>query len=79
MRRVRFTPERGAGSRGFSRWVQPRMESYLLACCDCGLVHEMQFRVRTVRTGNYAMRMRVQFRARRAERFTAAERRRGKA
>lgn len=29
---------------GWSEWVQPRHERYLLKCCDCGLVHEMQFR-----------------------------------
>lgn len=27
----------------WSRWVQPVMRKYLMACCDCGLVHEMQF------------------------------------
>ena len=31
------------GSR-FTRWVHPKMRGYLMACCDCGLVHEMQFK-----------------------------------
>lgn len=26
-------------------WVQPVQRGYLLACCDCGLVHRMDFRV----------------------------------
>lgn len=30
---------------GWSDWVQPLMDGYRMACCDCGLVHEMQFGV----------------------------------
>lgn len=30
---------------GFSEWVCPKPDSYLMKCCDCGLVHELQFRV----------------------------------
>ena len=26
-------------------WVQPVRRAYKLACCDCGLVHSMHFRV----------------------------------
>lgn len=26
-------------------WVQPVPQGYLLKCCDCGLVHRMDFRV----------------------------------
>lgn len=26
-------------------WVQPRRKNYLMKCCDCGLVHRMNFRV----------------------------------
>ena len=26
-------------------WVQPTPRGYRLACCDCGLVHRMDFRV----------------------------------
>jgi hypothetical protein len=29
----------------WSDWVDPKQDEYLIACCDCGLVHEMQFRV----------------------------------
>jgi hypothetical protein len=30
---------------GWSDWVCPNPDSYLMKCCDCGLVHEMQTRV----------------------------------
>lgn len=64
MKTKRFRQEHATNARGFSRWVQPVMEKYLLACCDCDLVHEMQFRIVGVR------KQRVQFRARRADGYT---------
>ena len=57
-------PER-ALAHGWTRWVQPVMKGYLLACCDCGLVHRMEFRT----DGKH-----VQFRAKRAPRHTAKQR-----
>lgn len=33
-----------AGKGGWSLWVYPTPTSYLFKCCDCGLVHEMQFK-----------------------------------
>lgn len=27
------------------KWVQPVEQGYKLACCDCGLVHDVDFRV----------------------------------
>ena len=27
-------------------WVEPRRKYYRMACCDCCLVHKMEFRVR---------------------------------
>ena len=54
---------------GWSRWVQPVMRGYLLACCDCHLVHRMDFRV---------IEGRVQFRAQRANAYTRRERARKK-
>ncbi len=47
-------------------WVQPVRRGYKLACCDCGLVHRMDFRI---------YQGRVQFRAFRAPRSTASMRR----
>lgn len=29
---------------GWSRWIQPRMDNYILVCCDCGLAHRMEFK-----------------------------------
>lgn len=47
-------------------WVQPVRRGYQLECCDCGLVHRLNFRV---------YHGRVQFQAWRDERKTAAPRR----
>ena len=46
-------------------WMQPK-RGYKMACCDCGLVHRVEFRV---------VKGRVQFRAWRDNRATAARRR----
>lgn len=29
----------------WSEWQQPIMKGYRMECCDCGLVHEVEFRV----------------------------------
>ncbi len=52
-----------------NEWVQPRMRHHRMKCCDCGLVHEMDFRIH---------RGRIQFRAKRHARATASARRIGK-
>lgn len=31
------------------QWVQPVERGYHMACCDCGLVHRMNFRVIGIR------------------------------
>lgn len=46
-------------------WIQPIRHGYKLACCDCGLVHRMEFRV---------VAGRAQFRAYRDNRATATSR-----
>jgi hypothetical protein len=38
-----YTPKPGRG--GWTEWQQPKHKKYLSQCCDCGLVHEMQFAV----------------------------------
>jgi hypothetical protein len=48
------------------QWVQPVRKGFRFACCDCGLVHQMDFRIH---------KGRVQFRARRNNRSTALLRR----
>jgi hypothetical protein len=30
---------------GWSRWVPPVMVGYRMSCCDCNLVHDMEFQV----------------------------------
>ena len=47
-------------------WIQPVRRGYKMACCDCGLVHTMDFRVH---------KGRAQLRAWRNERSTAMMRR----
>ena len=74
MRRFRPAKIDEKGRDRWSEWIQPRMRLYRMACCDCDLVHDMQFRVAFDRRG----KPHVQFRARRAPRLTAQLRRRRK-
>lgn len=60
MRRVKYTITEDGD------WVQPVLRGYKVACCDCGLVHVVDIRIRN---GH------VQFRAKRDNRATAARRR----
>lgn len=53
---------------GWSKWIQPKMSGYGLGCCDCGLVHKLEFRI--TKSGK------VQFRARRDEKDTLMLRKR---
>lgn len=55
------------------QWVKPIMRGYKIACCDCGLVHCMDFTV--VRSGR---RNKVLFRVQRLNRSTAMMRRHSK-
>ena len=50
-------------------WVQPRRKGYKLACCDCALVHRMDFRIVKHGSGH-----KVQFRVFRHNRATATMR-----
>ena len=53
-------------------WQRSRLRNYKLQCCDCGLVHRMDFKVVTSRNGRT---QKVLFRAFRDERATGAVRR----
>lgn len=53
------------GDDGWTDWIRPAA-AYRLGCCDCGLVHNIEFRV----TDGI-----VEYRAQRNERATAAKRR----
>lgn len=44
----------------YSEWIQPRRKNYLIKCCDCGLVHRVDFRIIKNGRGNF-----IQFRAKR--------------
>ncbi len=70
---------------GWCDWQFPVMERYRMACCDCGLVHDVQFKiVRTTKpdkTGYYTViremnGLKVMMRAKRNNRSTAGTRRR---
>jgi hypothetical protein len=50
----------------YGEWTRPRMQNFREQCCDCGLIHRLDFRV---------VDGRVEFRTRRDDRATAAARR----
>ena len=37
----------------WSEWVCPDPDEYFMKCCDCGLVHEVQYRVARYGEGDY--------------------------
>lgn len=51
---------------GWTDWIQPVRRGYKMCCCDCGLVHNMDFRIH---------KGRAQFRVSRNNRSTAMVRR----
>jgi hypothetical protein len=63
------------GKNGWTEWVYPLhghgKHNHRVLCCDCGLVHELQFRI----FKDTKRRLSVKFRARRNMRATAAVRR----
>ena len=52
-----------------NEWVQPVRKGYKLACCDCGLVHNVDFRIVPTKRGRF-----IQFRVRRNGRATGGMR-----
>jgi hypothetical protein len=50
----------------WSNWIQPIPQGYKMSCCDCGLVHELNFRI---------YKGRIQFQAKRNNRSTGQVRR----
>lgn len=74
---------------GWCEWQYPEMKKYRMACCDCGLVHTLQFAVventgRGPAKGEFVFRvlpskkLRVRLRARRDEKETRLLRKREK-
>lgn len=51
----------------YGEWTRPRMNNFREQCCDCGLIHRLDFRI---------VDGRIEFRTRRDDRATAAARRR---
>ena len=51
-------------------WVQPVRNGYRIMCCDCGLVHRIDFRTVEGPSGRV-----IQYRSRRDERATGQARR----
>jgi hypothetical protein len=49
----------------YGEWTRPRMRNFREQCCDCGLIHRLDFRI---------VDGRVEFRTRRDDRATAARR-----
>ena len=52
-----------------NEWVQPIRKGYKLACCDCGLVHDVDFRAIKTKRGSF-----IQFRVRRNGKATGGMR-----
>jgi hypothetical protein len=50
----------------YGEWTRPRLRNFREQCCDCGLIHRLDFRI---------VDGRIEFRTRRDERATAAARR----
>lgn len=71
-RRLRPAPRVKYTSPGLGEWIAPVRRGYRLMCCDCGLVHVMDFDVEKRRSGWTRPQMRCE---RRDERATAAARR----
>ena len=52
-----------ANKNGWSNWEQPIRKGYRMACCDCNLVHTVDFRIHNGR---------IQLRMKRNNRSTSA-------
>jgi hypothetical protein len=44
-KRIKYDLIEAKDKSGFSDWVIPNMKLYKLGCCDCGLVHDIKFKV----------------------------------
>lgn len=49
---IECEPQPAVTEDGFSNWVCPKPIGYLMQCCDCGLVHEAEFRVAKYKSEN---------------------------
>jgi hypothetical protein len=67
---------------GYGEWIRPRMRNFREQCCDCGLIHRLNFRIvddnegaRPPTKGRQHPRLHIEIRTRRDDRATAAARR----
>lgn len=61
MARIEYAPK---GEDGWTVWMRPEERKHTMVCCDCGLAHDLEFRIK-----------RSEFRMRRNERSTGQVRR----
>ena len=70
----------------YGEWTRPRLTDFREQCCDCGLIHRLDFRIvddrgaparRGAKSGRArrSPRLYIEFRTRRDDRATAAARR----
>ena len=38
-----------------NKWIQPIRKGYKMRCCDCGLVHNIDFRIVKNKRGNFIL------------------------
>lgn len=62
----KYTDDWADGEDGYTEWIRPTPKGFKASCCDCGLVHKMDFRV---------AKGRAEFRIKRDNRATAMVRR----
>jgi hypothetical protein len=62
----------------YGEWIRPRRQNFREQCCDCGLIHRLDFRIVDARDGAPARGrgLAIEIRTRRDDRATAAVRRR---
>jgi hypothetical protein len=81
---LKYRKEKETDADGWTHWITPKMFLYRIRCCDCGLVHDVQFQAIqiTSRRGEFyryrelsSRKFQIQFKVRRNVRATAASRR----
>ena len=68
---------------GYGEWLRPRMRDFREQCCDCGLIHRLDFRIVAGNEGarpptrgrSHPSSLHIEVRTRRDDRATAAARR----
>ena len=82
MKKLKFEQEKTKNG-VWSDWIFPVMNNYHMSCCDCGLVHTINFRALkfsrkkkkgTVYTILPKGEYRIEFKVRRNEKYTKQER-----